>query len=596
MEAFAPQIYRSHDFVLTGDGARWIAWNVLSGTRIAAGAGTALQVAGALFSVAPAGASGAEVRSTSTGAVVFATSARPRLEPTGAYAWIADATNLQVLSPTGATLFTHAGDYSSARVAAAPAELRIARSPAGAGVIETIAVPSGTSTTSAPFSGTFYDWFSDGDHFFTDAPGLKRIYTAAGVLADTIAPPSDAQVFGSRGWYWTYHQYTSPPDVAFYAIGGGGVAKTTATLASPKMFSAPGAVGFLTHDGAGHASIEMFDLGATAVIHTSTPPPLSIAGDARLAVDTAALWVVSNDSGAVRARGVVSDPTRSVPLSCGTVRGLAGAETGRVALTTSVGTTLVYDVAAGAKLVAALDVSADHVAITSDGAKLATRGYHDEAIRLIDVATGKEIHTWPAAYPVFADFALARGGSAIGRIVSSGTTYSRQITDATGATVLFNDAPAAVPWFLAPMPSPNGSMFAVPVGSSPGTAATRLYSAAGLVNGVNGLVVGWVGDGHLLVNEYTQSPGPPYSETFKQTMVYDAAGNSLGALAIGIRDPLRFAPATSTSFYYDGDVYDVARHLLFDGKPHLTHVGDFGAIAGNWFPYYSSDHVRVVPR
>ena len=68
----------------------------------------------------------------------------------GSYLLFAGTEGVQAITPQGMTLFTRAGDYLTAAQGssyfAGPNEIRVANGPAGAQVIENIAVPSGAAT------------------------------------------------------------------------------------------------------------------------------------------------------------------------------------------------------------------------------------------------------------------------------------------------------------------------------------------------------------------------------------------------------------------------------------------------------------------
>jgi hypothetical protein len=172
--------------------------------------------------------------------------------------------------------------------------------------------------------------------------------------------------------------------------------------------------------------------------------------------------------------------------------------------------------------------------LTADGARLVTQGPQhanqylpDRTTRVFELATQHEIHAWPAEAS-FADSSLARGGSMVGRYAAASCT----VTDVTGASVFYSGACGAVP-----LPAPSGAAFALPMGNRSSPGVTRFYSGGQLVDAVNGVGAGWVDDGHLLVNEYSAP------NVFTRTVIYDAAANFLGALAIP--EPRGFSPATA---------------------------------------------------
>jgi Putative Ig domain len=103
-----------------------------------------------------------------------------RLAHDGSYVVAATDTQLTAWSPAGAVLFTRTANYSSAKAFAAAGELRIGLGPAGANVIETIAVPAGVARTSAPHQGSFQSWLDDGEEFIASTGDTVWIYPLPG--------------------------------------------------------------------------------------------------------------------------------------------------------------------------------------------------------------------------------------------------------------------------------------------------------------------------------------------------------------------------------------------------------------------------------
>jgi hypothetical protein len=89
-----------------------------------------------------------------------------QLAQDGSYFVAATDTRLIVWSRAGSVLFTRPANYSTAMIFAAARELRIAAGPAGSHVIESIAVPAGTSQLGASFAGSFRSWTENGQPQF----------------------------------------------------------------------------------------------------------------------------------------------------------------------------------------------------------------------------------------------------------------------------------------------------------------------------------------------------------------------------------------------------------------------------------------------
>jgi hypothetical protein len=146
----------------------------------------------------------------------------------GSYLLFAGSEGVQAITPQGTTLFTRAGDYLTAAQAssyfAGPNEVRVANGPAGAQVIENIAVPSGATTTSPAYAGNFAGWFLDGEKFLSTDGNTVRVYARGAVELDSASLPSIDGLAGSGEWYWTSKNTTQ-----VYRVGSAGVAAETYT-------------------------------------------------------------------------------------------------------------------------------------------------------------------------------------------------------------------------------------------------------------------------------------------------------------------------------------------------------------------------------
>jgi hypothetical protein len=91
-----------------------------------------------------------------------------RLAADGSYICGWTSSGLTVWAPDGSLITTHAGNYTNAVLYCAPGQVQVAMGPAGTNVIEIIAVPSGASSVSPTFAGTFNSWFQDGSAFLSN--------------------------------------------------------------------------------------------------------------------------------------------------------------------------------------------------------------------------------------------------------------------------------------------------------------------------------------------------------------------------------------------------------------------------------------------
>jgi hypothetical protein len=225
---------RKSDRAVVGvDGTgRWVLWRNTDGVHVADGQTSCnelLALRGDNFTYLDP-AQQFRVRSAVDGALLSSHPLLGRLgglAVDGSYVWISSSSSLEVFTPSGTRLFSHAGDYSSAKVFADTAELHVARGT----TLEHFAVPSGTAGASSTFSGTFTSWFLDGSHFFTSLGDTVWIYDADGTQRAVLSIP---QVFPSmrlrgRGeWFWVFIQTGRP--VPFYRLDAGSTPVETRTV------------------------------------------------------------------------------------------------------------------------------------------------------------------------------------------------------------------------------------------------------------------------------------------------------------------------------------------------------------------------------
>jgi hypothetical protein len=144
-----------------------------------------------------------------------------RLASDGSYVVAYSSAGLSVWTRNGGSLHSRNGNYGNARPFAAPGELRVAASPAGHNVIEIIELPSGTSTNTMAFTGSFGSWFGDGGRFTTTVGNTAMVYSRLAVQEEIIALPSTLGLEGFGNWFWVQTPQ-SPSQVNIYAVGSGG--------------------------------------------------------------------------------------------------------------------------------------------------------------------------------------------------------------------------------------------------------------------------------------------------------------------------------------------------------------------------------------
>jgi hypothetical protein len=124
---------------------------------------------------------------------------RLQAAPDASYVCTVDTNALTAWATSGSAIASHAGNYNApASVSCALGEMRIANGPAGASVIERVALPSGQTTVTTAFAGTFSAWFADGSAFLTSVGNTLWVYSPTGTQLDTKTFPTNAN-FGGAG-------------------------------------------------------------------------------------------------------------------------------------------------------------------------------------------------------------------------------------------------------------------------------------------------------------------------------------------------------------------------------------------------------------
>jgi len=163
-----------------------------------------LDLAGTTFAIGTS--TGIDLYSATDGSVLARITANLswwKLAADGSYLAGGNNSGLYVWDTTGKQITVKSGDYHQATVIGLPNEVRVGGGAAGANVVESVALPSGTSTLSPQFQGIFKSWFADGSHFLTSIGTTWWAYTSAGVQTDVIMVTSDTQIHGQGSYFWT---------------------------------------------------------------------------------------------------------------------------------------------------------------------------------------------------------------------------------------------------------------------------------------------------------------------------------------------------------------------------------------------------------
>jgi hypothetical protein len=590
----------------------WVLWDYAAAGKLTGALATCWSshcVAGSLAPVDLEGptlvdetAAGLEVRASLDGSVLAVISTPIvwwKLATDGSYLCAGSASALTVWSPAGSVVASRAGNYSTAVAFAAPGQVQIALGPAGTNVVETVALPSGTSSVTSTFQGTFNSWFLDGQHFLSNTANTVWTYTNTGVQADITALPTVENLTGQGSWFWTYSASTSGFPVNLYKVGASG---------SPTATYSPGPVGYVIPSGLtlgilayGSGAGTVIDLSGSSPTTTSFTAP--IAYTSAYAGNSASQWVAGNNSGVLL--DGASIPGNPRYFGYGAAWSIAGSGP-TVAVATASGAILYFNAATSAQE-GTIKFSASQLALSSDGSVLAAAGdqqdaqYHDDwSINIYSLPSGTKTNGWPYSFASYAqggtlpsEITLSSSGTALGQVLgrSNGVlTCSRQVTAVSGGPVLWSDTflPAPPCVGLPVRLSPDGTKVAVSNNKSD-TSGTNIYSNGILVTAVPGWVVGWLDDSRILVNTYTLSRlGTP---AYTSSTIYSSAGTRLAAPPLPELQSLQIVNA--------GSVYDPGSNAIYStttgtatwtsGSPSTG----VGAVAGSDVVFASGSQVLV---
>lgn len=581
----------------------WALWNSTTAAMLASGEGESVEMAGPTAAIRTS--DGFEIRAATdgqvTGAVTYDASWW-KLSTDGTYLVAATTTELRAWSTSGQILFTRAGDYSNAAAFAAPDEVRVAKGPAGASVVETIAVPTGAASTSAPFQGEFHSWFTDGERFLTHLSNTVWTYSRAGTQQDLTALPTIEGLAGHGNWFWTYSQYST---LSIYSVGAS--ASPTATHVLPVLSNVV--------PSANQLGVLVFGEKQFSVIDLSGPAPTradytsSLAYGSAFAAVSSSRWVIGNSHGVV----VLSQgtPATEKSLGLGAALSIAGSPA-RIAVATASGKIIYFDAATKAEE-GTVDFRSSKVVLSSDGSVLAAAAngldaqYEpDRTLKLFSLPSGAEFYSWPYdAYPTgditLQDFELSGSGTALGQVTGSftdslGWNMERRVSAPTGGAIVWSDTPPTAST-LDSVPtmqlSPDGTLIAASDGVRTSTTAanitTNIIENGALVSAVPGLAVGWLDNNRLLVNNY--GPIDHLSVPYLGASIYDPAGQKVTDSPL---PELSKIQPIATDLVYSPSLNSILS--VTSGAPVWTSPNPgrgIGAVAGSRVVFASGAQVRI---
>lgn len=560
------QIIYSGKRALSSHGGRWVLWDVASRALIASGP----VVCGA--SECPArpllkgsllvlfNMDGTEVRDSGDGHLVASLPTLRHVgweqEPPragaaldGSYFWVQSRERLDMFSAAGTLLASRSGDYRHASAFGTPATLRVAGGPAGPSIIESVALPSGSVTTSSMFVGKFLKWSDDGARFITEAASAIRVYDADLSLRKLLAVPSTSGV-GTYGEYLWVLSGGSTVQVVSLAGGDMPVLSTSGS----RLVSSSG--GYLamesTRSDRHYRSFKTVDL-------TTTPPTVR---EYDLEVGTYAgnesgAWVVANSGLALQ--HVEAGSLNHRELSCGSVRDLAVSPNGTWAIALAARQILVGSISS--RLISdVLALDADKVDLSEDGRFLVARTFDPQnstgrSIIVHDLQMRNEVRR--VAATSYADFALARQAERLVEVacLSGGCEY--RVVDLSGATTY--QGPRPIQPLTRVVISPDGGRVAISTAGYDPVSETGLgaliHEGSSLTGAAEGFPIGWIDRDRLAVR---------VRATDLVTRLVDATGAPITSSLL-MRPGTEVDVARSNDLLYINDYYGDAVYNLSTG-------------------------------
>jgi hypothetical protein len=556
----------------TGPG-HWVLWNRASRSRIASGSSYTpsspsrspymdlygIRVTDSVFfvEVMPGVI---ELHDSHTGALratVSGGTGAYGLAPDASYLWAATTTAICAWSVTdGTQLFCKSGNYfprayGASPVFAAPGELRVAGGPAG-NVIETLAVPSGTSTTSPTYQALFTVWFGDGETFVTSAGSYTFIYPRS-----ATSPKATFQMVLGAVYGWGNYLVLGTGPTLVYSITGPSTLTPVVANVYGNMTASGGSLA-ITGSPTGTVSETQIDLTTTPPTTTTASVPLP-----SYATPYSVGIVPGPGGGAIASTGsgIVFDlsiPSSPVRYGCGKIRSLAGAGDGSWAAATDVGVILGSANAGGSVRGVLLDV-ANELQFSAAGDVLVVDSGN---VDTLSMPSGRLIHRFAPG----GEWHIASGGTTIG-FASSVKAFT---------TDLMNGPPS---WMATPTVLGENALI---MGLSPngkGVAVRDNYAVDVFVNGALSSIVSmasasvapvaWLDDSRLLVSDHA---GP----MLLAMRLVDVMGHVLSSPPLP--DLFSVIPLAGNRVYNGFAIYDLGTGMPVWTSAHPK--ATLGAIAG----------------
>jgi hypothetical protein len=519
----------------------WALWDYSTGAEIASGDldCTAVNCAAYAHPADLAGGTlvlrmenGFELRSATTGDVlsdITTTATWWSLASDGSYIAAGSSSGLSAWLPSGDSLLALSGDYSKAIAFADPNQIQIAEGPSGQNVIETVTIPGGASTNGPAFNGQFSSWFLDGGHFISTAGTTALVYSQSSAQQALITLPGTAPVVGQGNWVWT----TTPTQLDVFAIATGSTPAATFAINSLSTEIPAGTTPTLAVTSPS-GGVSIIDLSGATPTETDYTLPAGTSAEPLYAASSTSAWMLGSDTLLLDGASLGGTPRY---LDYGKALGIAGSN-GSIAVATESGSIVYFD-AGTLSQEGEIPYQASQVLLSSDGSLLAALGAQQGVTNIYSLPGGGLTYTWSGMSYI----ALSASGAVLGQVTSSGCMAN----PTTGGAAIFSISSCNFIFV-----SPDGTLFATSTGVGSSLAnpnpGTNILENGTLVTAVTGLPVGWIDDGHLVVNTFTQQANTGGSVTvYAGCNVYSPSGQSTGACALP--QITAFTPVTSDTIY-----------------------------------------------
>lgn len=543
-----------------------------------------------------------------------------QLASDGSYIAIVTPQSLSVFSPSAQLLCSKSGAYLGTSLFAAPGQVQVANGPAGANTVETIAVPSCTSTVNAAYQGQFAAWFADGSRFLTQASGTVWTYSNTGSLQATVQIPapvgaltfegSDQELGGAGNWIWTFGwNYASQENVlTVYSVGSSTPALTVTSGDIAGYYVSGTTLGIMPRN----QTISIVDLSGATPVQTdyAVPPSLNHSYFSELplvgfAATSGTRWVVGTgqDSGT----GMVDTGTGPIldgaSLASGTPRYLGrggvlsmAGSTANVSIATADGQVSTFN-PSNATPLSSISLTAQEVALSTDGSVLAAASEDSSLLNVYSLPSGalsdSLSYSGQSTLGTLLNLTLSGSGTTLG--IETNTTPPPgdtaqtipQVVPISGTPAIWTGA-ATSNLIGSVQLSPDGTLAAVTEGAEP-TSVVSIYQNGHLLSAVTGVGVGWIDNGRLLVDNFGYVGTGDYPSYIGCT-IYSPTGTVLATPALPQLNTIQ--TVTSDTVYSQGAIYS-----LTTGKPTWTNPYDnaFGVVAGSYVVFESQGKVIAVP-